>query len=83
MSKSTVRSKSKHRKATPLQNLDFLNDTGFAMGLQIGMVEEEGSVELDQSELFLDENDSMINLNGIVGTVSGDKPVRNIITDHS
>lgn len=47
------------------------------------MVEEEGSVELDESELFEDENESIVNLNGIVGGQSSDKTSRNIIFDHS
>ena len=37
--------------------MDILNETGFALGANINMVEveEEGSVELDESEvLFLD-----------------------------
>lgn len=68
-----MRSKSKHRKATPMDKMDFLNDTGFAMGLRIGMVEEEGSVDLEESELFEDENESIVNLNGIVGGQNNDK----------
>ena len=31
------------------------------------MVEEEGSVDLDESELFLDGDESMVNLGNIVG----------------
>lgn len=56
-----------------MDKMDFLNDTGFAMGLRIGMVEEEGSVDLEESELFEDENESIVNLNGIVGGQNNDK----------
>ena len=42
------------------------------------MVEEEGSVDLDESELFLDGNESMVNLGDIVG---GGDTKRNIIMD--
>ena len=34
------------------------------------VVEEEGSVELDESELFLDDNEEEVNLGGIVGSSS-------------
>ena len=47
--------------------MDFLNETGFAYGIGVGMIDEEGSVELDESELFEDENESFVNLHGIVG----------------
>jgi hypothetical protein len=43
------------KKKKRLDQLDFLNETDFAMGYDI--VEEEGSVELDQSELFLDDDE--------------------------
>ena len=62
-----------------LSSLDILNDTAFAMGANINMieVEEEGSVELDESEeLFLDDNESIVNLGGIVGSTQ-----RNIIME--
>ena len=39
------------------------------MGYDI--VEEEGSVELDESELFLDDDESLINLGCIVGGGGG------------
>ena len=48
-----------------MDQLDMLNDTDFGMGMNI--VHEEGSVELDQSELFADEDESLINLGGIIG----------------
>ena len=32
-SKSSIRSKSRHKKATRMDKMDLLNDTGFAMGL--------------------------------------------------
>ena len=47
--------------------MDILNETGFAYGIGVGMIDEEGSVELDESELFEDENESFVNLHGIVG----------------
>ena len=63
-SKKRSMSKKKHTK---LSQVDILNDTGFALGMNIDMVEEEGSVDLDESELFLDGNESMVNLGDIVG----------------
>ena len=54
--KSSLRNKSK-RTIKRLSSMDILNETGFALGANINMVEveEEGSVELDESEvLFLD-----------------------------
>ena len=55
------------KKHTKLSQVDILNDTGFALGMNIDMVEEEGSVDLDESELFLDGDESMVNLGNIVG----------------
>ena len=55
------------KKLTKLSQVDILNDTGFALGMNIDMVEEEGSVDLDESELFLDGDESMVNLGNIVG----------------
>ena len=55
------------KKHTKLSQVDILNDTGFALGTNIDMVEEEGSVDLDESELFLDGDESMVNLGNIVG----------------
>ena len=63
-SKKRSMSKKKHTK---LSQLDILNDTGFALGANIDMVEEEGSVDLDESELFEDDNESLVNLKGIIG----------------
>ena len=60
------------KKVTRIDKMDFLNETGFAYGIGVGMIDEEGSVELDESEVFADENESMVNLRGIVGTKSGD-----------
>ena len=45
--------------------MDFLNETGFAYGIGVGMIDEEGSVELDESELFEDGNESILNLKGL------------------
>lgn len=55
------------KKHTKLSQVDILNDTGFALGMNIDMVEEEGSVDLDESELFLDDDESVVNLGNIVG----------------
>ena len=46
------------KKHTKLSQVDILNDTGFAMGIYIDMVEEEGSADLDESELFLDGDEN-------------------------
>lgn len=62
-SKRSIASQAKRK--TRMDQLDMLNDTDFGMGMNI--VHEEGSVELDQSELFADEDESLINLGGIIG----------------
>ena len=49
--------------------MDILNETGFGVDMNC-VVEEEGSVELDESELFLDDNEEEVNLGGIVGSSS-------------
>ena len=59
---------SKKKTKKKLSQIDILNETGFALGADIDMVEEEGSVDLDESELFLDGNESIVNLGGIVGS---------------
>ena len=54
---------------------------GTDFGLGFGVVDEEGSEELEQSELFIDEEEEMLNLDGIVGKNETNiiTPKRNII----
>ena len=59
---------SKKSRTKPMERVDILNQTDFCMGIAIIHEEADGSVELDESELFLDEKEDMINLKGIVGS---------------
>lgn len=81
--RSKMSNASKKSRNKRLDQLDMLNDTDFACGFAI--VDEEGSVELDKSELFMDEDESLINLGNIIGAnenIADGLPKRNIIFDN-